>query len=52
MIYKIVFALFIFICSLGISSAQFFYNLSQKGVDALSKDKFQIWAGLSEDSII
>jgi hypothetical protein len=52
MAYEIIFALFIFICRPGISSAQFFDNLLQKGVDFLSKDKSQIWEGLSEDSII
>jgi hypothetical protein len=52
MIYKIDFALFIFICTPGISNAQFFDNLSQKGVDSLSKYKSEIWAGLSENSII
>jgi hypothetical protein len=52
MTYEIIFPLFIFICSPGISSAQFFYNLLQKGVGSLSKDRSQIGAGLSEDSII
>lgn len=50
--FKYVFALIIFIFSPGISNAQFFDNLLQKGVDSLSKDKSQIGAGLSEDSII
>lgn len=50
--YKFVFALFIFIVSPGISNAQFFDNLMQKGVDSLSQEKSQIGAGLSEDSII
>ena len=50
--YKFIFALFIFIASPGISNAQFFDNLMQKGVDSLSQDKSQIGAGLSEDSII
>jgi hypothetical protein len=49
---KFVFALFIFIVSPGISNAQFFDNLMQKGVDSLSQEKSQIGAGLSEDSII
>ena len=52
MIYKIVFALFIFICSPDISNAQFFDNLSQKCVDSLSKDKSQVGVELSEDSMI
>ena len=50
--YKFVFAIIIFICSPGISNAQFFDNLLQKGMDSLSQDKSQIGAGLSEASII
>jgi hypothetical protein len=50
--YKFVLALFIFILSPGISNAQFFDNLLQKGVDSLSQDKSHVSAGLSEDSII
>ncbi len=50
--FKFIFALFIFIFSPGISNAQFFDDLLQKGVDSLSQNKSQVGAGLSEDSII
>ena len=49
---KFVIALIVFVFSPGISNAQFFDNLLQKGVDSLSQDKSQIGSGLSEDSII